>query len=173
MISRRGFLIRAAGLLTAAFVKDARAFVRRTGTPLLAPPPPSTAHTLFWREDGIDELFLGLDGPPEDAPWEPPPTWREFLNRADAKSYEREDFLEALEELEPDQLDREMDEFWWQCHFQMVSGPIAKAHRLLKKINLGPALDPENDGPHLKFEPDWGSNWSRALFLPPPPIRIA
>ena len=66
MLSRRGFLIGAAGLLTAAFVKDARSFVRRTGTPLLAPPS-RTAHTLYWREDGIDELFLGLDGPPEDS----------------------------------------------------------------------------------------------------------
>jgi hypothetical protein len=48
MISRRGFLIRAARLLTAAFVKDARAFVRKPGTPLLAQPS-RTAHTLYWR----------------------------------------------------------------------------------------------------------------------------
>ena len=35
MLSRRGFLIGAGGLLTAAFVKDAGAFVRRTKQPLL------------------------------------------------------------------------------------------------------------------------------------------
>ena len=35
MLSRRGFLIGAGGLLTAAFVKDARSFVHRTEQPLL------------------------------------------------------------------------------------------------------------------------------------------
>ena len=37
MVSRRGFLIGTGGLLTAAFVKDARSFVHRT-EPLLVPP---------------------------------------------------------------------------------------------------------------------------------------
>jgi hypothetical protein len=36
--SRRGFLIGAGSMLTAAFVKDARAFVQRNSRPLLASP---------------------------------------------------------------------------------------------------------------------------------------
>jgi hypothetical protein len=43
MLSRRGFLIGTGGLLTMAFVTDARAF----NTPLLAAPT-RTAHTLYW-----------------------------------------------------------------------------------------------------------------------------
>ena len=38
MLSRRGFLIGAGGLLTAAFVKDAQSFVLRNEQPLLVPP---------------------------------------------------------------------------------------------------------------------------------------
>ena len=45
--SRRGFLIGAGSLLTAAFVTDARSFIRRTSRPLLASPTQVT-QTLHW-----------------------------------------------------------------------------------------------------------------------------
>ena len=52
--TRRGFLIGTGGLLTMAFVRDARAFIRRKEAPLLAAPP-CTAHTLYWDwPDGLD-----------------------------------------------------------------------------------------------------------------------
>jgi hypothetical protein len=51
MLSRRGFLIGAGSLLTAAFVKDAEAFVGRTRRPLLASPP-QVAETMCWYENG-------------------------------------------------------------------------------------------------------------------------
>ena len=170
ILSRRGFLIGTAGLLTAAFVKDALLFhSQRRAHPLLAPPPRSCRHTVgcSWRWDRTgEEVSRAWMGRLREVPWGPPPTWREFLKRADAKDYEREEFLEVLEEMEPDQLDGQMDEFWWQCHFQMVSGPIAKAHHLLDKIDLGPELAPESDGSHLKFEPDWaGPIFWDGLFI--------
>ena len=77
--SRRGFLIGAGSLLTAAFVSDARSFIRRTNQPLLASPE-QIAQTLHWYDGGAE---------PEDGytltlgPWtmEPPPAppWREFF----------------------------------------------------------------------------------------------
>ena len=67
MLSRLGFLIGTGGLLTMAFVSDARAFIRRKEAPLLAAPP-RTAHTLYWDwPDGLDEPQRG-DGAPREAP---------------------------------------------------------------------------------------------------------
>jgi hypothetical protein len=54
--SRRGFLIGAGSLLTAAFVADARSFVRRTSRPLLASPT-QVAQTLHWyRNDATTHI---------------------------------------------------------------------------------------------------------------------
>ncbi len=75
MLSRRGFLIGAGGLLTAAFVKDARSFVLRNEQPLLVPPP-QVAQTLFWYDNGEQGLMLTV-GNGTVCP--PPPTWREFF----------------------------------------------------------------------------------------------
>ena len=48
--SRRGFLIGAGSLLTTAFVKDARSFIRANGRPLLAPPKQVFADTVLVRQ---------------------------------------------------------------------------------------------------------------------------
>ena len=117
MLSRRGFLIGTGGLLTMAFVSDARAFIRRNEAPLLAAPP-RTAHTLYWDwPDGLDEPQLFLDGEPEVIAPEPP-TWRAFLKSLDAKDYAVSDIKQRLEaiEFEPSQLDQEMDGGWWEIH---------------------------------------------------------
>ena len=72
MLSRRGFLIGTGGLLTMAFVSDARAFIRRKEAPLLAAPP-RTAHTRYWDwPDGLDEPQLFLDGEPDVIAPQPP-----------------------------------------------------------------------------------------------------
>ena len=98
MLSRRGFLIGTGGLLTMAFVSDARAFIRRKEAPLLAAPP-RTAHTLYWDwPDGLDEPQLFLDGEPEViAPQ--PPTWRVFLKSLDAKDYTPSEIKLRLEQI--------------------------------------------------------------------------
>jgi len=44
--SRRGFLVGLGSLLTAAFVKDARSFIRTNGQPLLARPK-QVAQTMY------------------------------------------------------------------------------------------------------------------------------
>jgi hypothetical protein len=99
MFSRRGFLIGAGGLLTRAFVGDARAFIRRNEAPLLAAPP-RTAHTLYWEwPDGLDEPQLFLDEEPEATAPEPP-TWRVFLNcMVDPRDYTASEIRLRLEQL--------------------------------------------------------------------------
>ena len=164
MFSRRGFLIGTGGLLTMAFVSDARAFIRRKEAPLLAPPL-RTAHTLYWDwPDGLDEPQLFLDDEPEVIAPEPP-TWREFLKSLDAKDYTASGIKLRLEQIgfEPSQLDEEMDESWWEMHYDRISGPSAKAYRLLERIDLGPDLGRRGDGPHLQFREGGGNQFDYSL----------
>jgi hypothetical protein len=165
MFSRRGFLIGTGCLLTMAFVKDARAFIRRKEAPLLAAPS-RTAHTLYWDwPDGLDEPQLFLDDEPEViAPQ--PPTWRVFLNSmVDAKDYTASGIKLRLEQIgfERGQLDEQMDESWWEMHYDRISGPSAKAYRLLDKIDLGPDLGRRGDGPHLQFREGGGNQFDYSL----------
>ena len=164
MFSRRGFLIGTGGLLTMAFVSDARAFIRRKEAPLLAAPP-RTAHTLYWDwPDGLDEPQLFLDDQPEVIAPEPP-TWREFLKSLDAKDYTASGIKLRLEQIgfEPSQLDEEMDESWWEMHYDRISGPSAKAYRLLERIDLGPDLGRSGDGPDLQFREGGGNQFDYSL----------
>ena len=61
--SRRGFLIGAGSLLAAAFVKEASAFVRSTGLPLLVTPSEPT-YWLFW--DDFYRQFKASEDPNPD-----------------------------------------------------------------------------------------------------------
>lgn len=70
MLTRRGFLVGAGGLLTAAFAKDAQSFIRRTGRPLLASPA-EVAEIMYWYEGGEQGYLLTI-GPWDFCP--PPPT---------------------------------------------------------------------------------------------------
>jgi hypothetical protein len=83
-----------------------------------------------------------LDGEPEvTAPR--PPTWRVFLNGLiDTKDYTANGIKLRVEQIgfETSQLDEEMDESWWEMHYDRISGPSAKAYRLLERIDLGPDL---------------------------------
>jgi hypothetical protein len=167
MLSRRGFLIGTGGLLTTAFVGDARAFIRRNEAPLLAAPP-RTAHTLYWDwPSGLDEPQLFLDGEPEViAPT--PPTWRVFLNRLiDAKDYTASEIKLRLEQVafESSQFDEEMDGSWWEMHYDRIFGPSAKAYRLLERIDLGPDLGRSGDGPHLQFKEGGGNPFDYSLHV--------
>jgi hypothetical protein len=59
MLSRRGFLIATGGLLTTAFVKDARSFTHRHIQPLLTSPP-QVVETMYWCE--IPDGLVGVAG---------------------------------------------------------------------------------------------------------------
>ena len=80
MFDRRHFLIGAGALLTASFMNRAKAFSRRSRTPLVLPSARKPEETLFvYRQESDDggewRVSLGPDQP--FAP--PPPTWREHL----------------------------------------------------------------------------------------------
>jgi hypothetical protein len=162
MLSRRGFLIGTGGLLTMAFVNDARAFIRRKEAPLLAAPP-RAAHTLYWDwPDGLDVPQLFLDDEPEViAPQ--PPTWRAFLKSLDAKDYTAGGIKLRLEQIGFEPLDEEVDESWWEMHYDRISGPSAKAYHLLERIDLGPDLGRRGDGPHLQFREGGGNQFDYSL----------
>ena len=96
---------------------------------------------------GCPATQLFLDDQPEVIAPEPP-TWREFLESLDAKDYTASGIKLRLEQIgfEPSQLDEEMDESWWEMHYDRISGPSAKAYRLLERIDLGPDLGRSGDG---------------------------
>jgi hypothetical protein len=71
--SRRGFLIGAGSVLTSAFIKEASAFVRSTGLPLLVTPPEPN-YWLFW-DDFCHQFKLG---PAFGYKPPPRPNWRDF-----------------------------------------------------------------------------------------------
>ena len=135
--SRRGFLIGAGSLLTTAFVKDARSFIRTNGRPLLAPPT-QVLQTLYWYDSADDGYLLTLGEWTMDPP--PAPSWREFFIK-EAIRHETEDEIENICSeygIEPEDFDDPVEEWYWAQRFEIEDGPCAKAHRLLRIERDGP-----------------------------------
>ena len=144
MLSRRGFLIGAGGLLTAAFVKDAQSFVSRTRRPLLETPP-EVAQTLYWYDNG-DGLLLTIGEYELEPP--PPPTWREFFV-SEGIPHATEDEARLIWEdhiIWPEDYDEPVNDRYWYDWFDLEGGPCAKAYRLLDDLDLGPDLDSGEKG---------------------------
>ena len=142
MIDRRHFLIGAGALLTASFVKQAKAFSPRSGEPLVLSPARKPEETLYvYRQEsdygGEWRVSLGPDQP--FAP--PPPTWREHL-RSLGHRLETPDEIERVcsqHDLPLDELDVHLNVFGWEDSWDNFTGPQAKAHHLLKGLDLGDA----------------------------------
>jgi hypothetical protein len=141
MFDRRRFLIGAGALLTASFVRRASAFSRKAGEPLILPLSRKPDETLYvykdWSGEADWRVSLGPDQP--EAP--PPPTWREYL-RSLGHSLETDDDIErACKEydLPREDLDVRLNGFSWQDQWDNFTGPQAKAHHLLKELDLGQA----------------------------------
>ena len=140
MIDRRHFLIGAGALLTASFVSRAKAFSRRSGTPLVLSLDRKPEETLYvYRQEGDDggewRVSLGPDQP--IAP--PPPTWREHL-RALGHPLDTDDEIERAcreYDLLQEELDVRLNGFGWEDSWDNFTGPQAKAHHLLKGLDLG------------------------------------
>jgi len=138
MFSRRGFLIGTGGLLTMAFVADARSFVRRTSRPLLASPT-QVAQTLHWYHNECDDTCLLTLGPWTMVP-PPAPTWREFFvsQRIPHRTEADAERIWSHHCIGPEDYDKTMSERYWSDRFDLEDGPLAKAYRLLRKIDVGP-----------------------------------
>jgi hypothetical protein len=129
MLSRRGFLIGAGGLLTATFIKDAQSFVLRNDKPLLVSPS-QTAGTLFWYDNDEQGLLLTL-GEWQFCP--PPPTWREFFvsegipHRTEGEAQ----LIWTQHDIGPERYDEPVDEYWWETRFDLETGPMALSATVL------------------------------------------
>jgi hypothetical protein len=165
LLSRRGFLIGAGSLLTTAFVKDARSFIRTTGRPLLAPPA-QALQTLHWYAADCDGYLLSL------GEWrmDPPPalTWRAFFI-SEGIPHRTEDEIEMLRNhhgIEPKDFDDPVADRYWAEHFECEGNSLARAHRLLSNIDFGPNLQSGN-APRLEFHcgerPGDSSSWVNAM----------
>jgi hypothetical protein len=154
MLNRRGFLIGAGGLLTAAFVRKATAFSRKVGEPLVLPVARKPEETLYvWVDyDGYGKWRVSLGPNQLEAP--PPPTRREHL-RSLGHRLESEADIERIciqEGLEPRDLDAPVDGFWWQDEWDNFTGPAAKAFHLLEKLDLGGPDSKLRQAGHIIFQ---------------------
>jgi hypothetical protein len=162
MIDRRHFLIGAGALLTASFVNRAKAFSRRSGKPLVLSPARKPEETLYvyrqeiWSDYGGEwRVSLGPDQP--FAP--PPPTWREHL-RALGHPLDTDDDIERAciqHDLPLEELDVRLNGFGWEDSWDNFTGPQAKAHHLLKGLDLGGAGSALRQAGQIIFEQFGGS----------------
>jgi len=169
MIDRRHFLIGAGALLTASFVRRASAFSQKAGGPLILPSVRKPEETLyvymqdceFDENDEVAEydakwrVSLGPDQP--FAP--PPPTWREHL-RALGHPLDTDDEIERAcieHDLPLDELDVRLNGFGWEDSWDNFTGPQAKAHHLLKGLDLGGAGSALRQAGQITFEEFGGS----------------
>ena len=142
MIDRRHFLIGAGALLTASFVTRAKAFSRRSGEPLVLSPARKPEETLYvYRQE--NELRVRRSGACRSGPDQPfappPPTWREHL-RSLGHPLETHDEIERAcreHDLPLEELDVRLNGFGWEDSWDNFTGPQAKAHHLLKGLDLG------------------------------------
>ena len=160
MLDRRYFLIGAGALLTASFVNRAKAFSRRSGEPLVLPSIRKPEETLYvYRQESDDggewRVSLGPDQP--FAP--PPPTWREHL-RSLGHPLDTQDEIERAcieHDLPLDDLDVRLNGFGWEDSWDNFTGPQAKAHHLLKGLDLGDAGSALRQAGQIIFEEFGGS----------------
>jgi hypothetical protein len=160
MLDRRHFLIGAGALLTASFVNRAKAFSRRCGTPLVLSPDRKPEETLYvYRQEsdygGEWRVSLGPDQP--FAP--PPPRWREHL-RALGQPLDTDDEIERAcreHHLLKGELDVRLNGFGWEDSWDNFTGPQAKAHHLLKGLDLGGSGSALRQAGQIIFEEFGGS----------------
>jgi hypothetical protein len=142
IFSRRSFLVRAGGLVTASLVREAQAYAADTGSPLiLAPPKPKVELYYEWVQDsergGLNAL-LHL-GPPQVEP-PPPPLWIDHL-RETGHLLETPADIEvwcASSGMEPEDLFEPVPDWGWESYWGRAGSPTAKAVAFLQRPELLP-----------------------------------
>ena len=135
--TRRSFLIGAGAILTASFVRDARAFASDTGKPYLVAPPQQVGRMLYY-EPVEDYWQLSLGGP-QFIPPEPPllienlrfhgyklDTQAEIDLCCDETGWTEEDLYAPL------------DGYSWEDQWEYQFSPAAQAYSFLQEHNLFP-----------------------------------
>jgi hypothetical protein len=137
MITRRGFLVGAGGLLTTALFNRFERHLDRTGRPLILAPKRSD-ETLYVYPEMEYQITLG----PQIFKL-PKKTWREFLIwNGEGVPQTKAQFKRLYDErgLMPEQLNEEVDFDAWAPAWASTEGPNVKAFHLLDRLDLGPEL---------------------------------
>ena len=84
----------------------------------------------------------------------PPPTWRQHLRslRHRLDTDEAVKRILAEQSLTPKELDVRLDGFGWEDRWDNLAGPQAKAHHLLKDLDLGSAGSALRQAGQIIFE---------------------
>ncbi len=161
--SRRGFLIGAGALLTAAFVKDARSFIHRTASPCCRRRR-RWSQTLYWYESADEGYQLTL------GPWthcrRPRRRGANFSSAKASRTRptKRSRRSVPVTAIEPGDFDKPVRALLGGL-VRHPGGPCAKAYHLLRRIDLGPERD-SGRGPLLEFHkgshPGDSSHWVNA-----------
>lgn len=164
---RRSFLIGAGGLITAAFVREAKTFAADTGKPLLlAPPRPKVELYYEWveAEPGGDLRALLHLGPPNTTP-PPPPLWIEHL-RESGEVLDTPADIEAWcasSGMTPESLFEPLDEASWGGFWETSRSPTAMAWSYLQTPGLLPQTRGlERTGQLAFLENFWMDQWVEA-----------
>jgi hypothetical protein len=142
------------------FVRRASAFSKKTGRPLILPAAQEPEETLYvyWQTDSEAANWRVSLGP--DQPFAPPPpTWREHL-RSLGHRLETPDEIERVcreHDLPRDELDVRLNGFGWEDSWDNFTGPQAKAHHLLKDLDLGGSGSALRQAGQIIFEEFGGS----------------
>jgi hypothetical protein len=147
MISRRSFLLGLTGLVTSAFVTQAKTHIIKTGRPMLLQPR-RAEETLYLYEGlcGERNKWLVCLGPYEHKE-PPPPTWGEYLHSQGYRLDTKEDIAQVCDEnyLTPDDLENEIDAYTWADAWACSESSQAKAYALLKELKIGCGLSKRGD----------------------------
>jgi hypothetical protein len=144
-------VIGASGLLTASFVRQAKALSRNGGKPLVLQPARKPEKILYvYRQEPSDACHSALK------PFAPPPPRRGgSAFRSLGHRLETNEEIERVciqEGLEPHDLDKRLNGFGWQDAWDNFTGPQAKAYHLLKKLDLGDADSKLGQAGEIIFE---------------------
>jgi hypothetical protein len=138
MLTRRTFLVGAAGSITTALVQKFEWFIRENGVALIE--APRIATTELYVGFGFEELEITL-GPPEEDPGIV--SWAEFFqHKSGSEPLTRIELLDACYDwgLDEGDLGNNCDWETWFCFWGRNQSPRAKAYRLLDSLDLGPEL---------------------------------
>jgi hypothetical protein len=134
-VTRRTFLAGLSALFGAASMPDLKARILDKGAPILLTPS-MVAGNLYVYETGL--LNLG-----EEDPDMPRPTWRQLwhdegsLDGNDNRAVRMEASFMLGDAGAADDL---VDNFTWAQAYELVYTPMARAYRLLQRLDIGPSI---------------------------------
>ena len=148
--SRRSFLVGAGSIITASFLRDAKAFVGDTRRPLLLAPENAERELFVEWLDDVGRLHLGT--PQFEIP--PPPLWIDHLKSRGYKldTAEQINELSSSDEFYGQDLWEPLDEFNWEDQWENTDCPEAQAYELLKGAKIFPRLSGYERKGRIVFE---------------------